>query len=54
MAGFYSIGTYDLVGFCVGVVERSRVIDGSAATPGNVIIGIASSGLHSNGYSLVR
>ncbi len=54
VAGFYSAGIYDVAGFCVGVVERSRVIDGSVVTPGNVIIGIASSGLHSNGYSLVR
>ena len=45
---------YDLSGFCVGVVDRSRMIDGSAVAPGNVILGLASSGLHSNGFSLVR
>jgi phosphoribosylformylglycinamidine cyclo-ligase len=50
----YQPGDYDLAGFCVGVVERSRLIDGSAIEPGDVAIGIASSGVHSNGYSLVR
>jgi phosphoribosylformylglycinamidine cyclo-ligase len=45
---------FDLAGFCVGVVERERLIDGSASKAGDVLIGIASSGLHSNGYSLVR
>jgi phosphoribosylformylglycinamidine cyclo-ligase len=50
----YQSGDYDLAGFCVGVVERRKVIDGRAIVPGDLIIGIASSGLHSNGYSLVR
>jgi phosphoribosylformylglycinamidine cyclo-ligase len=50
----YHPGEYDLAGFCVGVVERSRLIDGSAIEPGDVAIGIASSGVHSNGFSLVR
>ncbi|MFM8803957.1 MAG: phosphoribosylformylglycinamidine cyclo-ligase, partial [Planctomycetia bacterium] len=50
----YHGGDYDLAGFCVGVVERSRVIDGRRIAPGDVAIGIASSGFHSNGYSLVR
>lgn len=50
----YQEGDYDLAGFCVGVVERKRLIDGSHIEPGDVAIGLASSGLHSNGYSLVR
>ena len=50
----YHPGEYDLAGFCVGVVERRRLVDGSHMEPGDVAIGIASSGLHSNGYSLVR
>jgi phosphoribosylformylglycinamidine cyclo-ligase len=50
----YQRGEYDLAGFCVGVVERKRLVDGSQIQPGDVAIGIASSGLHSNGYSLVR
>ncbi len=50
----YQPGDYDLAGFCVGVVERSLLIDGSAIEPGDLAIGIASSGVHSNGYSLVR
>ncbi|OIP62304.1 MAG: phosphoribosylformylglycinamidine cyclo-ligase [Nitrospirae bacterium CG_4_9_14_3_um_filter_53_35] len=54
MPGFYRAGEYDLAGFAVGVVERSRLIDGSRMVPGDSVIGIASSGLHSNGYSLVR
>lgn len=45
---------YDLSGFCVGVVDRSRIVDGSSIEPGDVVLGLASSGLHSNGYSLVR
>jgi phosphoribosylformylglycinamidine cyclo-ligase len=54
MPDIYERGDYDLAGFCVGVVERKRVIDGKAIAPGDVVIGLASSGLHSNGYSLVR
>lgn len=50
----YQRGDYDLAGFCVGVVERKRLIDGSQMQPNDVAIGIASSGFHSNGYSLVR
>jgi phosphoribosylformylglycinamidine cyclo-ligase len=54
MPGFYASGEYDLAGFAVGVVDRDSVIDGSSITVGNKLIGIASSGLHSNGYSLAR
>jgi phosphoribosylformylglycinamidine cyclo-ligase len=54
MPGFYGEGEYDLAGFAVGVVERDNIIDGSSITVGNKLIGIASSGLHSNGYSLAR
>ncbi len=54
MPGMYPAGHYDLAGFCVGVVERARVVDGSAVASGDVILGLASSGVHSNGYSLVR
>lgn len=54
LPGFYGRGEYDLAGFAVGVVERSRLIDGSQVEPGDVIIGLPSSGLHSNGYSLAR
>ncbi len=54
MPDLYRQGEYDLAGFSVGVVERARVIDGRAIAPGDVLIGVASSGLHSNGYSLVR
>lgn len=54
MPGFYTEGIYDLVGFVVGVVERRRIIDGSSITPGDVILGLPSSGLHTNGYSLAR
>ena len=50
----YAPGDYDLAGFCVGVVEQKSVIDGSAITPNDVLIGLASNGLHSNGYSLAR
>jgi phosphoribosylformylglycinamidine cyclo-ligase len=50
----YAPGDYDLAGFCVGVVERSGIIDGKSIVPGDVLIGVASSGLHSNGYSLAR
>lgn len=54
MPGFYSDGEYDMAGFTVGVVEKDLIIDGSSITVGNKLIGIASSGLHSNGYSLAR
>ncbi len=54
MPGMYAGGEYDLAGFCVGVVEKSEIIDGSKVGPGDTLIGIASSGPHSNGYSLVR
>jgi phosphoribosylformylglycinamidine cyclo-ligase len=54
MPGFYANGEYDVAGFAVGVVERDNIIDGSSITVGNKLIGIASSGLHSNGYSLAR
>lgn len=54
MPGFYGRGEYDLAGFCVGVVERSDIIGGSTIAPGDVLIGLPSSGLHSNGYSLAR
>lgn len=54
LPGFYKEGDYDLAGFSVGVVSRSRIIDGTRVREGDVLIGIASSGLHSNGYSLAR
>lgn len=54
MPGMYSEGEYDLAGFTVGVVDDDKIIDGSTITVGDAIIGIASSGLHSNGYSLAR
>ncbi len=54
MPGMYEGDDYDLAGFCVGVVDKSRVIDGSKVKVGDVLIGITSSGPHSNGYSLVR
>ncbi|MFW6324775.1 MAG: phosphoribosylformylglycinamidine cyclo-ligase, partial [Desulfovibrionales bacterium] len=54
MPDFYSPGEYDLSGFCVGVVDRQRIIDGSRIQAGDSILGIASSGLHSNGFSLIR
>jgi phosphoribosylformylglycinamidine cyclo-ligase len=54
LPGFYADGEYDLAGFCVGVVERSRRIDGRAIEVGDRLLGLASSGFHSNGYSLVR
>jgi phosphoribosylformylglycinamidine cyclo-ligase len=54
MPGFYAEGEYDLAGFAVGIVEDAQLIDGSSVTVGDRLVGIASSGLHSNGYSLVR
>lgn len=54
MPGFYAVNEYDLAGFCVGVVEAEKLIDGSSIRVGDRIIGLASSGLHSNGFSLVR
>ena len=54
MPDMYSAGDYDLAGFCVGVVEEEDIIDGSQVKTGNALIGIASSGPHSNGYSLIR
>jgi phosphoribosylformylglycinamidine cyclo-ligase len=51
---FYAPGEYDLAGFAVGVVERDRIIDGSGVRPGDVVVGLASSGLHANGFSLAR
>jgi phosphoribosylformylglycinamidine cyclo-ligase len=50
----YAPGEYDLAGFAVGIVERARIIDGGAVKPGDVVLGLASSGLHSNGFSLAR
>lgn len=54
MPGFYKDEEYDIAGFAVGIVDRSKIIDGSAVREGDVLIGLASSGVHSNGYSLVR
>lgn len=54
MPGMYSEQDYDLVGFIVGVVEKKNIVDGSSIVPGDVIMGLPSSGLHTNGYSLVR
>jgi phosphoribosylformylglycinamidine cyclo-ligase len=54
LPGFYQGGEYDLAGFCVGVVEKGRILDGSRVRAGDAVIGLASSGLHSNGFSLVR
>ncbi|HKX98575.1 MAG TPA: phosphoribosylformylglycinamidine cyclo-ligase [Steroidobacteraceae bacterium] len=54
MPGMYPDGDYDLAGFCVGIVERDRIIDGTRTRAGDAVIGLASSGPHSNGYSLIR
>ena len=54
MPGFYADGEYDLAGFVVGIVDRARIIDGRGIQPGDVLIGLPSSGLHTNGYSLAR
>ncbi len=54
MPDFYDVGEYDLAGFTVGIVDRKNIVDGSAINIGDKIIGIPSSGVHSNGYSLVR
>lgn len=54
MPGFYPIDEYDLAGFAVGIVDRDKMITGKSIAKGDVLVGIASSGIHSNGYSLVR
>ncbi len=54
MPGFYSEGEYDLAGFIVGIVDRKKIIDGKSIRPGHLILGLPSSGLHTNGYSLAR
>lgn len=54
MPGFYQPGEYDIAGFCVGIVEKSQLLDGSTVQVGDVAVGLPSSGVHSNGYSLVR
>ena len=54
MPGMYPVGDYDLAGFCVGIVEKDQLIDGSSVKEGDVLLGLASSGPHSNGYSLIR
>src|SRR6202158_6336921 len=54
MAGFCADGEYDLAGFIVGIVEKAKLVDGRAIVPGDVLIGLPSAGLHTNGYSLAR
>lgn len=54
MPGFYQVGEYDIAGFCVGIVEKSQLLDGSQVKVGDVAIALASQGIHSNGFSLVR
>jgi phosphoribosylformylglycinamidine cyclo-ligase len=54
MPGFYNDGEYDIAGFIVGVVERSKVVNGQSIVPGDAVIGLRSAGLHTNGYSLAR
>ncbi len=54
MPGFYQPGEYDLAGFATGVVDKAKIIDGKTIRPGDVVLGLPSSGIHSNGYSLVR
>ncbi|WP_372659269.1 phosphoribosylformylglycinamidine cyclo-ligase [Hydrogenophaga sp.] len=54
MPGMYPAGEYDLAGFCVGAVEKAKILTGQSVTPGDVVLGLASHGVHSNGFSLVR
>src|SRR4051812_19358563 len=54
MPGFYADGEYDIAGFIVGVVDRERIVDGCSIVPGDILIGLPSTGLHTNGYSLAR
>src|SRR5207302_1472383 len=54
LPGFYKKGEYDLAGFAVGAVERSKIVDGRSVVAGDVVLGVQSTGLHSNGYSLAR